>query len=126
MTQPPAEPIRLTLFVAACLLCTPALAANPTQRVWTIMDYADTQCHPAAELFPKTPTPSSFQEYLRSEGLAHTITERKCGGNAASVTISVTSPFRGLTYSVWFPSAGACDRFLGGESQGRANNDAFG
>ena len=114
------------LFVAACLLCTPALAANPTDRAWTILDYADTQCHPAGELVPKTPTPWLFNEYIRSEGLAATITEHKCGDQVASVTISVPPAFQGLQYSVWFPSAGACDRFLAGESQGRANNDAFG
>jgi hypothetical protein len=126
MTQQPAGPIRLTLFTAACLLCAPALAANRGEGAWTIMDYADTQCHPAAELLPSTPTPGLFQEYLQSEGLAHTVAEHKCGGNVASVTVSVTAPFRGLSYSVWFPSAGACDRFLSGESQGRANNDTFG
>lgn len=54
------------------LLYTPILAANPTNHTWTIMDYADTQCHPASELMPmpKTPTPWLFHEHLASERLA--------------------------------------------------------
>jgi hypothetical protein len=67
------------LLIAACLLCTPALAANLAGGAWTILDYADTQCHPAGELVPKTPTPWLFNKYIRSEGLAATITEHKCG-----------------------------------------------
>jgi hypothetical protein len=111
------------LFVAACLFCTPALAANPTDRAWTILDYADTQCHPAGELVPKTPTPWLFNEYVRSEGLAATITEHKCGDQIASVTISVPAPFQGPQYSVWFPSAESCDRSLANITQATANSE---
>jgi hypothetical protein len=90
------------------------------------MDYADTQCHPASELMPKTPTPWLFHEYLASERLANTITEDKCGGKVASVTISVTAPFQGVGYSVWVPNS-ECVRplFDIGVSRTR-NNDPFG
>jgi hypothetical protein len=111
------------LLIAACLLCTPALAANLAGGAWTILDYADTQCYPAAELVPKTPTPWLFNKYIRSEGLAATITEHKCGDQVASVTISVPARFQGLQYSVWFPSAVSCDRSLANITQATTNSE---